>query len=1128
MFQKLCLSLSETEQTALLSEECDHTVAQGTEDADAARLESLNGSPKVPGYLLLEPLGEGCFGQVWSAKQESTQQEVAVKILKSTGVDRLSRGRELERLRAVSAHPHIVTLLDADLEAKPPYLVMSLMQESLDSRSYSPEQIRLWFEQMAQALQFVHQRGLLHCDLKPSNVLLDETGSVRLADFGQAAELGEGEGALGSLGFMAPEQAEHSEMPSVGWDVYGLGATAYRALTGDYPRLRREDLKELSKTSDVRARLKKYAQMLKCAKLVPIRELNPTIAVDFSAVVERCLETDPDRRTSGVGVALEDLQRSRKFQPLEARKPWSYSYLWGRFVRRNAVLVVLLIAVIAGVFASATIRYQGEKKTRAILAVQSRERAASLNQSGRGQEGLLWLVEALNYDSESLSARFAIEHFSPSLELIVEHGSAPDSVAFAKGDSLILSCSDSTFRVWDKDGQALEQQTAPAVQTATVARPYTRRMDRLISLGDAVMVVLSDRLLRWTGDKIEVLETENAPLVATGEDVLVRTTPDGVDTWSEHGRTEIPLPARTGAVTKSGRVVALVSNDTVSLYRIPEGKVYSRIAADSEINQVSFSPDDSRLLVSCFDGSVLVLDAETGEASAKIVPGHWPIYSSVFDPQGEQIYVCDYGGRVTRWDATTFRQDKIAFTHQWLVYGVEFSTDGKLLATHSTDGTARVWDRVTGRPVTPYLEHRAAVRTVAFSSSGDRLATATMDGLVRVYSLGNRVGRFHQDFAVTAAEFTLSGDTLVALGQVKLDGSTLTSEANSRQGNGGLILYGGGAKVALWTLDLESPVTALSHHSQIAFAGLQDGSLLSVNMTNGTKIWERKLGSEPVSSIAINREGTRLAASLFKGSTTLFALSEGEIEELTHWKGEGKLRTSQATHPVHLCFSRDGQWLTSALGDEVVQVRASQDGKISHKLPHDTPSRRAVFSPDSSLLATVSDDGSVFVWNAISGELVRGPMKHDIGVWDANFGPSGRLLATASGDSTCCVWDVQTGALVLAPLRHLAPVVRVSFSPDGRWILTGAKDGRARLWDARTGDLVSTPLLSDSPVFSLDFTPKGEVLSGAGDGSLSWSETNLGAGTSVEKMKRQAEIKTGMKLQFLDNGKAVFRPLTPC
>jgi hypothetical protein len=131
----------------------------------------------------------------------------------------------------------------------------------------------------------------------------------------------------------------------VRWDIYALGATAYTLLVGKPPRSGHEQLQSIQSAKTVVDKLRVYRQRLLETPLTSLRSLHPRIPPDFAAIVEKCLELDPEKRYANVADILSDLDRMRQMQPLLCRRPWSREYLLRRFVRRNALWLVPFLAL---------------------------------------------------------------------------------------------------------------------------------------------------------------------------------------------------------------------------------------------------------------------------------------------------------------------------------------------------------------------------------------------------------------------------------------------------------------------------------------------------------------------------------------------------------------------------------------------------------------------------------------------------------------------------------------------------------------------------------------------------------------------------------------------------------------
>lgn len=263
----------------------------------------------LPGYAVTEKIGQGSYGAVWGATQATTRQRVAIKVLRSG--PRQGLQREVASVLEVSEHPHVVPLIDARLENDPAFLVTPLMQGSLGGyirQTQNPQEVesalvRLWMKQVASALAHVHRKGIVHCDLKPDNILLDDQGNCKVCDFGQATLLGEGGSSLGTYFFMSPEQTRLAESAGQvkaepAWDLYSLGATFYYLSTGQQARGGLEFRQSLSQEENARQRLHLYREGILATPLVPTRQLNAGLEPSLCEVIDRCLDLDPKRRYS--------------------------------------------------------------------------------------------------------------------------------------------------------------------------------------------------------------------------------------------------------------------------------------------------------------------------------------------------------------------------------------------------------------------------------------------------------------------------------------------------------------------------------------------------------------------------------------------------------------------------------------------------------------------------------------------------------------------------------------------------------------------------------------------------------------------------------------------------------------
>jgi len=294
--------------------------------AEELSLRTTTPPAEIPGYRLESLLGQGAFGQVWVGVDTNTGRSVAIKFyLHKSGVNWSLLAREVKNLVAMSANRFIVQVLDVGWEAQPPYYVMEYLENgSLDDLLRTRGALGVHrsveiFRDIAQGLNHSHGKGVLHCDLKPANVLLDQDMRPRLADFGQSRMSTEQTPSLGTLFYMAPEQADLAAIPDARWDVYALGAILYCMLLGTPPHRAPHTVNALDTAISLPERLLRYRETI--MKASPPRAHYRIRGIDrgLIQIIDRCLAKRSSDRFANVQQvigALERRQLSRLRRPL--------------------------------------------------------------------------------------------------------------------------------------------------------------------------------------------------------------------------------------------------------------------------------------------------------------------------------------------------------------------------------------------------------------------------------------------------------------------------------------------------------------------------------------------------------------------------------------------------------------------------------------------------------------------------------------------------------------------------------------------------------------------------------------------------------------------------------------------
>jgi serine/threonine protein kinase/tetratricopeptide (TPR) repeat protein len=362
-------------------------------------------STRIGPYKLLEQIGEGGFGIVFMAEQEQPiRRKVALKLLKP-GMDTkqvIARFESERQALALMDHPNIARVLDAGAaESGRPYFVMELVNgvsitEFCDrNRLGLVARLKLFLD-VCRAIQHAHHKGVIHRDIKPTNVLVtlhDGEPVVKVIDFGIAKAIGQklteqtlftslGQ-MIGTPAYMSPEQAERSGLDiDTRSDVYALGVLLYELLTGTTPledrrleaagfaemqRLIREE--EAPRPSLRLSSLGTAATVLAGNRGLDARRLAQLLSGDLDWAVMKALEKDRNRRYDTPGRFAEDIERYLRREPMVARPP-STIYHLKRFVQRHRAPVLTGCALAAALLAGAAVA-----TWQAVVATQAQQDA---------------------------------------------------------------------------------------------------------------------------------------------------------------------------------------------------------------------------------------------------------------------------------------------------------------------------------------------------------------------------------------------------------------------------------------------------------------------------------------------------------------------------------------------------------------------------------------------------------------------------------------------------------------------------------------------------------------------------------------------------------------------------------
>ncbi len=1010
----------------------------------------------IGNYKLLQKVGEGGFGVVYMAEQlRPVKRKVAFKVIKP-GMDSkavLARFEAERQALAMMDHSHIASVYDGGSTPEGrPYFVMELVKGVPittycdDNRLAINERLKL-FVHVCEAIQHAHQKGIIHRDVKPANVMVtlhDGRPFVKVIDFGVAKamhnELTEktlftayGQ-MIGTPQYMSPEQAEMSGLDvDTRSDIYSLGVLLYELLTGTTP-LEVEELRaaglggiqKLIKDKEApRPSLRLSSAGERLTHLASQRSMHPgslpkQIRGELDWIVMKALAKERERRYDTATSLADDISRYLDGDTVSASPP-SAAYRWRKLIGRHKKVFIAMGATFSalalGLVLASWQWHRADNEMRRAEAEKSRQEivskeldAALATQSRSTYEyGMNAAYEAFNrgnrnrfmdvmgyLDTEAtLQFRgFEWDVIYPKYQELLDAGqrsvetsATVTSIAHhPNGEMVAIACNDGSVAFHDR--ATLEPLPRPAdLRGKSLA--FTPRGAFLIA---SDMVV--DDYFRDTG--IQIWRCEDWRRLS----------------WTAEEGFDHPL---TIALSPDESFIGILSEDnrTIQVRRIDDGEIIGEWG-NATNEEDGFSPQnlwfrpDGSLFVAGYEYGDLAIQHRTIEGLLKRVvkaSGHfYGLPRAVLSLDGTRIVTGDFDSGVHLWNV-----NEVGIQYRGKItsdspYFLGLKQD--MFCIGGSNQTVRLWDADRNEEVARILQ-TSLVTAVAVSPDNRELAIGTRSRAVEFWDATN-LGQNTIAAARTSfppLELLQSGHIVCAIDEAGVERETIrlwNPETDDKH--------------KLWEVPKRTGAVAFSPKLEVIASASDDGTVR----------FKRLNGNGAPTELPRNHSDYHASIEFAPDGETLVAVSNQEDAKLWFWD----LKTRQIT------LELDAPRTTMSLA----------------------------FHPRGDLLAVGSGDGpardgELAIWDLRGPKPVRKRQPYPETVRALAFSPDGELLALTSQFSAgeVTVVDPETTSAVFPPIdAHANKVTALTFSPEGSRLITGGDDGFVRFWELEKGRRVGS------------------------------------------------------------------------
>ncbi len=602
-------------------------------------------------YYMLELLAQGGYAEVYRCEHRTAKIERAIKVADKSSITTEVKNNILNeaRIHKKMQHPNIVKFHDSGEANGHFFLVMDYVPDTLgrfSGQKLDPTTIVSFVKQNADALYYIHCKNVVHCDVKPDNMLIDANGKILLCDFGIAVDLTYQAGSrYGTIEYISPERLRGQ--PCSASDQYALAVTIYEWLSGEFPFDNQKDI------------LSKPPASL-CQKI-------PTLAPDVEQVIFRGLAKEPQDRFPDILTLAYEFERSCQLTQIQT-PPAPFSS-----VRCPTVSPTLSTFPPTRKLGTPNVSLSGgaQTPTRFLFPKSGASKALYTYRGHKsGVNALTWSPDGKQIASAAMDRSVKVWDTTSGIDLLAYRGHSRVvwNILWSYDGSRIASADEvQSVRLWD-------------AMTADTLFLYQHR----VGPPDEVGVAL-DYPMAWSHDGQSIVSaSDDQPLERWNT-----TTGNRLTTYNGHTSSIKAIswsPDETKIATGS-------SDRTVHIWDAATGAIlYIYRNHKGTIRTLSWSPDGIQVASAGSDGTVRVWNAMNG-SNELIYTGHRPksVNSLVWAPDGSKIASTGSDQTVRVWDAATGKIVDIHREHTDTINMVAWSPSGDAIASASDDATVRIW-----------------------------------------------------------------------------------------------------------------------------------------------------------------------------------------------------------------------------------------------------------------------------------------------------------------------------------------------------------------------------------------------------------------------------------------------------